>query len=143
MFGFLAACNPEPTMTPLEIQNLQTRKFSASYNTTFASTISVFQDLGYTVTNANKDTGLISAQSASKNSVAYLVLTGDSLNVQTAATAFIERVKGKSVIRLNFVRRNRTSSVFGQSTADDIPILDAVIYQNAFEKIENAIFLRQ
>lgn len=141
--GFLAACNPPPQMTPLEIQSMQTRSFTASYNNTFASTMSVFQDLGYTVTNADKDTGLISAQSATDNNVAFQIFTGSTLNTQTAATAFIERLKGKSVVRLNFVQKSKTSSGWGQTDARDTPILDVTIYQNAFERIENAIFLRQ
>jgi hypothetical protein len=65
------------------------------------------------------------------------------LNTQTAATAFIEKLKGKTSVRLNFVQKSKTSSGWGQTNNQDIPITDVTIYQNAFERIENAIFLRQ
>jgi hypothetical protein len=45
--------------------------------------------------------------------------------------------------RLNFVQKSKTSSGWGQTNNQDIPITDVTIYQNAFERIENAIFLRQ
>ena len=142
--ALLTACTqPGPTMTPLEIQSMQTRSFNASYNVAFSSTMSVFQDLGYTVNSAEKDTGLISAESATDSNVAALIFTGNTLTSQTKATAFIERLKGKSVVRLNFVQKMESSSGWGQQDRNDTPILDTTVYQNAFERIENAIFLRK
>jgi hypothetical protein len=41
------------------------------------------------------------------------------------------------------VQKSKTSSGWGQTNNQDIPITDVTIYQNAFERIENAIFLRQ
>ena len=144
MCGFLAAfAAREPSMTPLEIQSMQTRQFDASYNTTFSSVMSVFQDIGYTVEAASKETGLITGQSATDSNVAYQIFTGSTLNTQTAATAFIEKLKGKTSVRLNFVQKSKTSSGWGQTNNQDIPITDVTIYQNAFERIESAIFLRQ
>lgn len=144
MCGFLAACaEREPPMTPLEIQSMQTRQFDANYNATFASVMSVFQDIGYTVNAASKETGLISAESATDSNVAYQIFTGDTLNTQTAATAFIERLKGKTSVRLNFVQKSKTSTRWGQGNSRDTPITDVTVYQNAFERIESAIFLRQ
>ncbi|MDB3912686.1 hypothetical protein N9381_13105 [Paracoccaceae bacterium] len=64
VFGLLTACaepKPKPTLTPLQLQSMQTRQFSSSVNRTFASTVSVFQDLGYSITSADKASGLISA----------------------------------------------------------------------------------
>ena len=142
--ALLTACMQQgPTMTPLEIQSMQTRSFNASYNVAFSSTMSVFQDLGYTVNSADKDTGLISAESATDSNVAALIFTGNTLTSQTKATAFIERLKGKSVVRLNFVQKMESSSGWGQQDRNDTPILDTTVYQNAFERIENAIFLRK
>ena len=62
---------------------------------------------------------------------------------QTRATAYIERIKSKTVVRLNFVTKQETSSGWGQTNRSDKPILDVTIYQNAFERIENAIFIRR
>ena len=61
---------------------------------------------------------------------------------QTKATAFVEQIGSKTRARLNFVEVNQTSSEYGQTSRHDTPILDAKLYQNAFEKIENAIFIR-
>ena len=69
--GLLTACAaPGPTMTPLEIQSMQTRSFESSYNVAFSSTMSVFQDLGYVVSSADKATGLIAAESATDSNLA-------------------------------------------------------------------------
>ena len=142
--ALLTACMQQaPTMTPLEIQSMQTRSFNATYNVTFSSTMSVFQDLGYTVNSADKDTGLISAESATDSSAAALFWTGTSVTNQTKATAFIEKIRGKTLVRLNFVQKVETSSGYGRQDRNDKPILDTQIYQNAFERIENAIFLRK
>ena len=144
MLPLLTACGvQEPQMTPLEIQSMQTRQFDAKYDTVFASTMSVFQDLGYTVTGADKATGLISAESATDTNVAFQIFTGSTLNTQTRATAFVERIKRKTNVRLNFVQKSQTSSGWGQTDRNDTPILDVEIYQNAFERIENAIFIRR
>jgi len=130
-------------MTPLEKQILQSREYSQSKDVVFAGVMSVFQDLGYTVTNASKDTGLISAESAAKSDLHFNLMFGTrTLVTQTKATAFIERIKEKTRVRLNFVLVNKQSSVYGQSDRADTPLLDAKLYQNAFEKIESAIFLR-
>lgn len=143
--ALLTACaQPEgPTMTPLEIQEMQSRSFKESYNVTFSSTMSVFQDLGYTVNSADKDTGLISAESATDSSAAAIFWTGTSVTNQTKATAFLEKIRGKTLVRLNFVEKIETSSGYGRQNRSDKPVLDAQIYQNAFERIQNAVFLRK
>jgi hypothetical protein len=43
---------------------------------------------------------------------------------------------------LNFVDTKRMSTTYGQSSDQDTPILDPKAYQIAFDKIENAIFVR-
>lgn len=145
MVSLLAACGgqKEPEMTPLEIQSMQTRGFSSNFNTVFASTMSVFQDLGYTITSADKATGLIAAESATDSDGAFAFWTGTTKTEQTRATAFIERINKKTNVRLNFVEKTQTSTGYGQSNRRDKPILEMSLYQNAFERIENAIFVRQ
>ena len=140
----LSACAAKkPAMTPLELQSMQSRDYSNKYNVVFSSTMSVFQDLGYTISAADKDTGLISAESAAADNVWARALTGVSVNNQTKATAFIEKVQDKVNVRLNFVAVNKSSTAYGQSNRNDVPILEMAIYQNAFERIENAIFIRK
>ena len=151
---FLAGCTPPgPVLTPLEIQSLQTREFEHDKAVVFASTMSVFQDLGYIVNSADLDTGLITTESPATSDRATfparltilpeLMVWSDVTSVmQTKATAFIEQIGNRSRVRLNFVITRQDSSVHGQTSRRDTPILDATVYQNAFERIENAIFVR-
>lgn len=149
---------PPPPLTPLEIQSLQTREFPQGKDVVFSSVVSVFQDLGYLIKSADKDTGFISADGASQDTYAvgtspFAVLTEESAigifggftpvdplspTEQTSATAFIEQIGENTHVRINLVVRRR----FPDGRASDEPILNAKIYQNAFERIENAIFVR-
>ncbi|TPE47906.1 hypothetical protein FJM67_13925 [Maribrevibacterium harenarium] len=142
-FLFLTACAGSGVkMTPLEIQSMQTRQYENEYAVVFSSTISVLQDLGYTVTNASKDTGLIAAESASESDTFSKIMLNQTSVSKTKATAFIEEIGSSTKIRLNFVNSNKTSSMYGQTNEEDEAVLDPQIYQNAFDKIENAIFVR-
>ena len=152
--AFLAGCGPPaPVLTPLEIQSLQTREFDHDKSIVFASTMSVFQDLGYIVNSADLHTGLITTESPATSDRAALparftILPGlmvwsDVTSViQTKATAFIEQIGNRTRVRLNFVATRKASSVHGQTSRQDTPILNAAVYQNAFERIANAIFVR-
>ncbi len=131
-----------PPMTPLEIQSLQTREYESSKKIVFPSVISVFQDLGYTIKGADLNTGFINAESTTKHDQALQILLGLSQMEQTAATAFIEEIGARTRVRLNFVTTRQLSSAYGQSSREDTPILDVKVYTNAFERIENAIFIR-
>ncbi|MGQ4807620.1 hypothetical protein NKDENANG_00975 [Candidatus Entotheonellaceae bacterium PAL068K] len=132
-----------PTLTPLEIQSLQTREYEETKEVVFPSVLSVFQDLGYIIKTADKDTGFITSESPTKGSTKFIPFVG-IINVanQTAATAFIEPIGQITKVRLNLVVKKSSSSAYGQSSKQDTPILDAEVYQNAFEKIESAIFIR-
>ena len=132
------------TMTPLEIQSMQTREYESPKKTVFASVMSVFQDLGYAIKNADNNTGFINAESAAQPDTALEILSlgGIATMEQTVATAFIEEIGDRTRVRLNFVTTNQWSSTYGQSRRRDSPILDVQVYTNAFERIENAIFIR-
>ena len=157
----LAGCvvqQQKPPMTPLEIQSIQTREFESPKKIVFASVVSVFQDLGYTIKNADLNTGFINAESAAQDmsigpeaeifiGVIGGVLGGKPTTTtqgveQTVATAFIEEIGNRARVRLNFVITRQLSSAQGQNSRRDTPILDVKIYTNAFERIENAIFIR-
>lgn len=144
LFVLIAGCATAraPTLTPLEIQSLQTREYENSKNIVFSSVISVFQDLGYTVKSADKDTGLITSESAATSDAASKFWLGVSNVSQTSATAFIETIGKMTKVRLNFVTSSSKSNAWGQTDREDTPILDAKVYQNAFERIESAIFVR-
>jgi len=143
LFSLLTSCVVQgPTMTPLEIQSMQTREFEQNKDIVFTSVISVFQDLGYMVASASKETGLITAESATNSNAASKFWLGVTDVSQTKATAFVEQIGKITKVRINFVTTSKKSSAYGQTDQQDAPILDATAYQNAFEKIENAIFVR-
>jgi hypothetical protein len=147
---FTAGCamNDAPSnKTSLEIQSYQSRSFEVDKKTAFNSAMSVFQDLGYIVNSANLDTGFITAESptkGAKGSDAFLsFLAGIRVEGRTAVTAFVEELSPKSAkIRLNFVERKKASGDYGQQSNRDDPIQDPKIYQSAFDKISDAIFIR-
>lgn len=139
-----------PALTPLEIQAMQTREYEEDKSVVFASVMSVFQDLGYTIGSADLETGFLTASSAATTqgpSVAEIMFVGaaqaNRYTNQTRSTAYVEASpSGGSRVRLNFVNGRQASSGYGQQAAQDTPILDPNVYQNAFEKIETAIFVR-
>jgi len=136
------AMQQAPTMTPLEIQALQTRDYETNKNVAFPSVVSVFQDLGYTIKNADKETGIIMAESAAQSDSSSRFFGVTSVS-QTSATAFVEEIGRSTRVRLNFVVVNNKSFGYGQTDRQDTPVLDAETYRNAFERIENAIFIRK
>ena len=137
-----AGAPKQPNLTPLEIQSLQTRDYEHPKEIVFASVTSVFQDLGYTISNADFQTGLIYAESASTSNKVLKFLVGMTKVERTKATGFIEQIKDRTRVRLNFVLVQKESSAYGREDQDDTPLLDAKLYEAAFEKIDSAIFLR-
>ncbi len=130
-------------MTPLEIQSLQTREYESPKKIVFASVMSVFQDLGYTIKGVDLVTGFINAESAAQNATGGLEFFAGILSIeQTAATAFMEEIGDRTRVRLNFVIKRQSSGAYGQSSRRDTPIVDVQVYTNAFERIQNAIFIR-
>jgi hypothetical protein len=141
-----AGCVATPNATPtsLQLQSFQAKEFETSKVIAFGSTLSVFQDLGYIVASADRETGFITAASPAGNkSNFWEVLAGTTSSVQTKATAFVEEIRpGFTTIRLNFVDARRQSGMYGQTTDDDRVILEPKVYEAAFEKIGEAIFIR-
>ena len=131
-----------PALQPLELQSIQSREYDASKNVVYASVISVFLDLGYQLKSSDKDTGLITAESAATSSASSKAWLGISKVSQTSASAFIERIGKTTKVRLSFVTSLKTSTGSGRSDRIDTPITNVKVYQNAFERIENAIFIR-
>ncbi len=142
----------KPPLTPLQVQSIQKRDFETNKDVAFASTVSVLQDLGYTVNSADKDSGFITGQSLANASedagLIDLLLDDidteyDTVTVQTKATAFVEQITdNRTSIRLSFVTSRNRSGALGQNSTQDQQILDQKLYQNAFERIENAVFIR-
>jgi hypothetical protein len=138
--------NPPPQKTSLEIQAFQSRQFDADKKTAFNSTMSVFQDLGYVVNSASLETGFISAESPLKGSEGIRAFLENISSMRTegktAVTAFVEDTGPRSTkVRLNFVQRDKLQSDKQQSNRET-PIMDPKVYESAFNKIGDAIFIR-
>jgi hypothetical protein len=121
------------------LQAIQAREFDTNQKTAFAAVISVFQDLGYIVLSADWEAGFVTSKSPTQGSRGFANL----VKRYTRATAHIEELRpGSTRIRLNFVETEETSSSYGAAGGHDDPILDPIVYQNAFTKIQEAIFHR-
>jgi hypothetical protein len=133
-----------PQLTPVQLQALQTREFETSKETLFAAVVSVFQDLGYQLDNADLGSGFITANSPNGGRTNFgNVLMGQRASGNTRATAFVEQMpNGRARVRLNFLNTRRTSSWYGQSHEHDRPVLDAATYTAAWDKIDEALFVR-
>ena len=128
-----------PQKTSLELQAIQAREFETSKKVAFAATLSVFQDLGYVISSADLDTGFISAKSPTQTKGGFF----KNVMKDTKATAFIEQMKPATTrVRLNFVNSKETSGAYGDKTLQDRPIEDPQVYENAFTRIREAIFIR-
>jgi hypothetical protein len=128
----------------MELQALQSHEYKTTKDQVFAATVSVFQDLGYQIVQADMNSGFISAESANKNKTNFLgAMAGMASSGHTRATAFVEQFpSGLSRIRLNFMSTKNSSFGYGHSTAKDTPILEPKTYEVAFNRIDEALFER-
>lgn len=134
----------KPEMTSLELQALQSHEYETTKEILFASIVSVFQDLGYQLANADLPSGFITASSPMKNKTSIWDALGSSRGSgNTKVTAFVEQMPGgRARVRLNFVNSKTTSGMWGGSSAEDKPILDPMTYKVAWDKIDEAVFTR-
>lgn len=137
--GCVATTGPEKTS--IQLQAFQSKEFETTKKIAFASTMSVFQDLGYTIGAADLETGLITAKSPTKQD--FQLFVGQRMQ-DVKATAFVEVMgKKRAKVRLNFVNSTQTSSGYGMKGSHEQPIEDPKVYQETFVKITKAIFVRE
>jgi hypothetical protein len=135
---------PAADPVPLQVQAYQVKEFETTKTTALACVINVFQDLGYIIQSADRDTGFVTAVSPAKNSGSLLdALAGYSNTGTTKATAFIEELRPNfTTVRLTFVVNEHTTNDKGQDYQRDTVVADPKIFQNAFNKIDDALFIR-
>jgi hypothetical protein len=138
-----AVAKKEPQLTPMELQALQSKEFEATKEVLFASVVSVFQDLGYQLDNADMASGFITASSESTNKTSLWDALGrQQASGNTKATAFVEQMpNGMARVRLNFLNSKSTSGLYGSSKKDK-KVLDPKTYSVAWDKIDEALFVR-
>ena len=142
LFVMLTGCaTAPPPKTSLQLQAFQAREFETTLKIGFASVMSVFQDLGYTIGGADFDTGFITAHSPTKQT--FVPFVGQKMT-HVNATAFVEPMgANRTKIRLNYVLAVQTSSGYGMKGEKEIAIEEPEKYQDSFEKIQKAIFVRE
>ena len=142
VFVMLTGCaTAPPQKTSLQLQAFQAREFETTLKIGFASVMSVFQDLGYTIEGADFDTGFITAHSPTQQT--FVPFVGQKMT-HVNATAFVEPMgKNRTKIRLNYVLVAQTSSGYGMKGQKEIAIEEPEKYQESFEKIQKAIFVRE
>ena len=153
LFVSLAFCNgcqsvdSNSPRSNIDLQVMQTRTVECPYSVAFASVVSVFQDLGFTIQSADVNTGLICAQSTtqlqSPNAFQSLFSSASATMSNTSGTAHVESFGEKSTsIRMSFVSYKKSAYAYGTSLEDSKQVTDAEFYRDFFEKIDKAIFIR-
>ena len=144
--GALTGCaTPQKAAeTPLQLQSFQAHEFETTKTIAFGSILSVFQDLGYIVGSADRETGFITATSPAGTKASFWdAMGGIQTSAQVKATAFVEELRPGFVnVRLNFVDATKKSGIYGQQRDIDKPILDPKVYEKAFARVGDAIFIR-
>jgi len=100
-----AEAKKKPTMTPMELQAIQSKEFEVKKDDLFSAVMTVTQDLGYQVESADLQTGFITAASATENKTGFFeAFAGMSSSGNTRMTAYIQQMPNKmSKVRLNFL----------------------------------------
>lgn len=144
LFLFLAACPIEqsaPQKTPAELMALQTRDFDTTKEQAMSGVVAVFQDLGYIIQTSDFNSGLITAKSPTKAN--FVPFVGRRMD-DTRTTGTVRVLSNNKVrVRLNFVESKRLSFGYGMKQDNERPIYDASVYQDAFNKIRNQIFIQK
>jgi hypothetical protein len=123
---------------------MQTQEFETSKKILFAATISVFQDTGFTIENGDLETGLITAKSPTSVAEVGYKGTGVGNSIFERASAFIEDTRPKyAKLRLNFIQTTKLNTSMGGGAATDTPSEDPAYYEKIFNKIREAVFLRE
>lgn len=148
--SFALVCAPayakdkEPELSPLQLQAMQTKEFESNKDAVFASVMTVLQDAGYRIENADLATGLITGIGSSKGKMVYSLWSGFGKSKKTPiVSSYIEQIGPNTRVRLNFVMAKIKSSLYGSQPQDEEPIIEAEVYQDAFNKIDQALFIRQ
>jgi hypothetical protein len=139
-----AAAKSKPQPSSLQLQQTQSKDFEASKAIVFSAVMTVLQDAGYRIGSADKDTGLITGTASTNSNVTWMPFVGFGKSKKTpVVSAFVEDTTPNITrVRLNFVMTKYTANQYGNDSGEE-PILDATVYQTAFEKIDQAIFIRK
>ena len=138
------ASSPKPyesKLDPLALQQMQTQEFETSKKILFASVVSVFQDTGFTIEAGDLETGIITAKSPTTTEGK---LFQGYRTVGVRATGFVEETRANHAkVRLNYSESSSKDMGYGAGSPNDIPNEDPAYYEKIFNKIREAVFLRE
>lgn len=158
----LGGCVPmpqQPALTPLQIQAMQSRTFHESRSKVFNATANALENMGYTIKNSNAAGGYINVEGSAHseqvpddgfNWHGMDVCVGndncgqnlDEVTVKPVGNVTVTSAgQGRTVVRLNFTNKQKTSSSRGQSSEDDQQILDPNFYNKIFNQIKQSLFV--
>ena len=130
---------PESVM---QIRQKQIRVYDAKYDIVFKATMDTLQDLGFVISETDKETGLIVAKMDVDTSVSqWSLFLGAVARYRHEATANVEPWgKGKTRVRINLVEKaiNKSDKVISSRIIDD-----SEQYRRFFFKLDKAIFIRK
>lgn len=132
----------EEKVTGLALQQIQAKDFETTVDVLFPSIVTVLQDSGYRVTEADRASGFISGIGSAEQKTTYNIWFGfGKKKTVPMVSAFVEQ-RGPNIARarLNFVMSKAKSR---NSFTDETPVTDPGVYKDAFERIEKELFVRQ
>ena len=157
-----AVDNNTQNKSSLDIQQIQTRTYSATYDQVYKSVVSVLQDNRFKITHTHKDSGIVSADGtpeASENMSDAVATLGSYVipffgafqkkkEQKWFVSCAVEKISEKKIfVRINITAETKKSGFFTKakdsSKADDLTSTAPQIYQALFSKIDKAIFLRR
>jgi hypothetical protein len=137
------AAPPKVTQSQMEIQSYQSREFETTKRIAFDSTMSVLQDSGFIIESADFETGFITGAGTTQSRSDFW---WGAMNEHVKMTAFVEqRTSSVSRIRLNVVESAQRKSVWNpaQDVINESGVRDPKVYQELFEKIDQAVFIKK
>ena len=161
---------PPPPLTPVEIEQLQSRTFASSADSVFKATLGALQGLGYIIDNANMQAGFLSAttprQVVQANGdvgileglLAALIVgaaaglagtptypdghvPADKITRHVRLSANARQRGSETILRISLVEVINRAGGRGQHSGADAPIHDGQSYEKIFQRIEDELFV--
>ncbi|MBC6445183.1 MAG: hypothetical protein GDA50_07140 [Alphaproteobacteria bacterium GM202ARS2] len=167
--GFGVPPPQAPPLTPVDIEQIQSRSFASSAESVFKATLGALQGLGYIVGNANMEAGFLSATTPREvidaprgngfiEALLAAALIGatldephpyggrhhvpaDKVTRHVRLSANVRQRGTKSVLRVSLVEVLDRASGRGQTSGVDTPIYDRDVYEKIFQRIEDELFV--
>lgn len=127
-------------MSPVDLRNLQLRRYQVPKEVAFAATMTALMDAGYRIQKADISTGLIIAGASSADKVQLdlrgLVVTREA----PIASVFIEELSDGSSVRTSFALGRATTGIAGNG---ERIVQDPKLYASFFTRLDAEIAERQ